>query len=171
MPLTAEERRAYMREWNKANPDKLREYHRRWEARNREQRREYQRRWLTQRRVERHQTTEERRARSREWNKANPDKLREYHRRYHARRKAAWQAEVEAVADQAAQSAPMGRVVAPCGHCGGQIIMRWEDPACLQCGRSPTAARVLTKEEQRDHAAAVRGEPRSRKARSASGLR
>ena len=126
MPLTVEEKRARAIAWNKANPYKVRGYRQRWYAQHREEEAE----------------------RARRRNKANPDKVREYQRRWRARRKAAQQAEVEAVADQAAQSAPTGRVVAPCGHCGGQIVLRWEDPTCLQCGRSPTAPRVLAPEEQ-----------------------
>ena len=85
---------------------------------------------------------------TRRYREAHPDNVREWTRRWRERRKAALQAEVEAVADQAAQSAHTGRVVAPCGHCGGQIVLRWEDPTCLQCGRSPRGTRVLAPEEQ-----------------------
>ena len=141
MPLTVEEKRARAIAWNKANPDKVRGYRQRWYAQHREEE-------AARARRQNKANPDKVRERVRRYREANPDKVREYQRRWRARRKAALQAEVEAVADQAAQSAPTGRVVAPCGHCGGQIVLRWEDPTCLQCGRSPTAPRVLAPEEQ-----------------------
>ena len=148
MPLTVEEKRARAIAWNKANPDKVRGYRQRWYAQHREEEAARARRQnkanpdKVRERVRRYREAHPDKVRewTRRYREAHPDNVREWTRRWRERRKAALQAEVEAVADQAAQSAPTGRVVAPCGHCGGQIVLRWEDPTCLQCGRSPTRA-------------------------------
>jgi hypothetical protein len=62
-----EQKRAYQREWNKRNREKVKEYQQAWKSKNKDKVKEYQR----------------------EWNRKHPDKVKEYQNNYWSKKAAA----------------------------------------------------------------------------------
>ena len=158
---TSYETEAHKR-WRDANPERVREYKQRWYAANRERQIEIHQRWrdANPERIRAYNRSEEKRATTRAWNAAHPERIREYMRAWRRRKAAIARGEVvEATRTRQAsrQAAPTREAeaeanrepqVSLCAHCSGQIIAHWDELVCLQCGRAPVAARVLTPEEE-----------------------